>query len=393
MSGLWSQREETITWVSLRSGSASSGTVRIAHRPPMMAAATRMSTTILFLAENSMIALIILLAFVAHAGHVHGGGALGWRLQLALGIDQEAAGRDHPLARFEPRENLDAIAAARAGMHLARLEESVASIDVNHLPLAGVQHRFGGDGQPRRLLHGELDLCVHVGLERQAGVAHVQAHLVSGRRGIHLRLDVFDPPGEGLPGQGLEKHLGPLAEAYIRHLVLEHIRRDRYLAGVDDGVEVDVGRNAGPGSSLEVRDVSRHGRKERDGSERLAGAHDLVDLRWRHSPQLQTAPAGLKKRLALVEGSRQGGVFHPTRRLGYQQQLSFSGQHFWTVERHQRGILLDLLAYIIHEDLLHPAVHLAADAANAGFVDHHPADGAESPRPAAHLRLSELHAD
>src|ERR1039458_7236245 len=106
----------------------------MAHSPPMTAAATRMNTTILFLAENSMIALIILLAFVAHAGHVHGGGALGWRLQLALGIDQEAAGRDHPLARFEPRENLDAIAAARAGMHLARLEESGGSIDVKHPP-------------------------------------------------------------------------------------------------------------------------------------------------------------------------------------------------------------------------------------------------------------------
>src|SRR5260370_18430948 len=48
-----------MTWVSLRSGVASSGTVVIAHQPATHAAATTAQTRILLLTEKSMIRLIM----------------------------------------------------------------------------------------------------------------------------------------------------------------------------------------------------------------------------------------------------------------------------------------------------------------------------------------------
>src|SRR5580693_6301749 len=47
-----------MTWVSLKSGVASSGNVRIAHQPAMHAIATVARTASLFLTEKSMILLI-----------------------------------------------------------------------------------------------------------------------------------------------------------------------------------------------------------------------------------------------------------------------------------------------------------------------------------------------
>src|SRR4051812_19926606 len=59
MSGLRSQRVYTITCVSLRSGMASSGMVRIDHNPARQATAVSVNTTRRLFAENSMILAIM----------------------------------------------------------------------------------------------------------------------------------------------------------------------------------------------------------------------------------------------------------------------------------------------------------------------------------------------
>ena len=59
MSGLRSQREYTITWVSLRSGMASSGTCRMDHQPATQAARVSAKTRKRFFAQNSTIAPIM----------------------------------------------------------------------------------------------------------------------------------------------------------------------------------------------------------------------------------------------------------------------------------------------------------------------------------------------
>src|ERR1700675_532387 len=62
MSGLRSHRDTMMTWVSLRSGVASTGRCTIDHAPQRQPAATKAKTNNLFRAENSMMRLIIDLA-------------------------------------------------------------------------------------------------------------------------------------------------------------------------------------------------------------------------------------------------------------------------------------------------------------------------------------------
>src|ERR1700680_1020875 len=59
MSGLRSQRDKIMTWVSLRSGMASRGRCIMDQAPQAQAAATSTKTRYLFLTENSIIRLII----------------------------------------------------------------------------------------------------------------------------------------------------------------------------------------------------------------------------------------------------------------------------------------------------------------------------------------------
>src|SRR6478672_6106037 len=118
MSGLRSQREYTITCVSLRSGIASSGTVRIDQMPATTATATRRNTTNRLRAENSMIALITAVSFMRRLG----GGFRGLRrtcrsphagrrsFELTLRVNQERPRRYDALAGGQTSNHGHAIA-------------------------------------------------------------------------------------------------------------------------------------------------------------------------------------------------------------------------------------------------------------------------------------------
>src|SRR3990172_6940488 len=125
MSGLRSQREYTMTCVSLRSGIASSGPPFIEYPPATTATATSTKTMNRFLAENSMMALITGVPFVLRRlgrRSLGSGSRLRFRrphpfsrrLQLALRIDQERAGRHDALARCQAALDRHSIAEALA---------------------------------------------------------------------------------------------------------------------------------------------------------------------------------------------------------------------------------------------------------------------------------------
>src|SRR5579871_3181015 len=96
MSGLRSQREYTITCVSLRSGMASSGMCRIDQTPAATPTATNRKIANLFRAENSMTRLIIaLLLVLAGLGSVGGRHRL---LELALRIHEKISRCDDSFA-------------------------------------------------------------------------------------------------------------------------------------------------------------------------------------------------------------------------------------------------------------------------------------------------------
>src|SRR5215831_14922502 len=127
-----------MTWVSLRSGIASSGTVRIDQMPATTATVTSRNTTKRFRAENSMMASITAVTLMRHArrrvrgllmrvlGSAHPGRR---RLELAFRVDEECPRRHYALAGGKTSNSRHAISEAFADGDLARLEITVPEID------------------------------------------------------------------------------------------------------------------------------------------------------------------------------------------------------------------------------------------------------------------------
>src|SRR5581483_48365 len=143
MSGLRSHLEYTITWVSLRSGIASSGIFCIEYQPATTAAAISRKTATRLCAENSMILLIMLSSRGSgpDAAGSAGAPATRGRTQLTFRIDQKIPGRHDPLAGLQPAHDLDASVKLPSGAHIARFQIPIAAIDKHHLPQPRVQDR------------------------------------------------------------------------------------------------------------------------------------------------------------------------------------------------------------------------------------------------------------
>src|SRR5215471_15011275 len=114
-----------MTWVSLRSGIASSGTVRIDQMPATTATVTSRNTTKRLRAENSMMALITAMPLMRRLRRPHPSRGC---FELAFRIDEECPGRHDPLAGGQTPGNRHAIANTFADGHLSRLEISVPEI-------------------------------------------------------------------------------------------------------------------------------------------------------------------------------------------------------------------------------------------------------------------------
>ncbi len=99
------------------------------------------------------------------------------RAQAGLGVEQEVGRDHHRLALAQAGEHLETVADAPAHAHLARLEAAVAVVDEHQLALAGRDQRALGHHQPAPLVGQQLDVGVHLGLERAVGVVDLQPHL------------------------------------------------------------------------------------------------------------------------------------------------------------------------------------------------------------------------
>src|SRR6476659_1709540 len=117
-----------MTWVSDRSGIASSGIVLIAWIASPTAIAVRTRTRTRLRAENSMIRSMTMSGMVSGVrSRRRGAGQRG--AEPGLGVEEEV-GRRHDLLSFlHSRADLAQIGEAHAGRHLARLEDARAGLD------------------------------------------------------------------------------------------------------------------------------------------------------------------------------------------------------------------------------------------------------------------------
>src|SRR3954471_16694700 len=182
-SGLRSHCEYTMTWVSPRSGSASSATWRIDHHPAIAAVSAIATTATRCFADRSMMRLIMAASAASRQPHA------------ALGIEQERP-RDHDaLAGAQSAEDLDAIAGTAANIDPPRLERSWMPLDEDRVVQAGGYERFGRHDNRRRSLDLQVDVHEHVGPEHEPGVVRFEPDLRRLRRRIELRQDVCTDPG------------------------------------------------------------------------------------------------------------------------------------------------------------------------------------------------------
>src|SRR5512143_1255064 len=139
-----------MTWVSERSGSASSGMLRIDQKAMTSATTAAPMTTMRFSAEKRMIRLITLVPSVAgvRVGRRRGGRAAGRaaarrrraaprqraqrRTQPRLGVDEEVGARHHLVAGGEAVDDLGVLPVAVADLDLARLELALADRAEDH---------------------------------------------------------------------------------------------------------------------------------------------------------------------------------------------------------------------------------------------------------------------
>src|SRR5678816_716611 len=155
------------------SGRASSGS-RLIDRQPMTAAATASATmTNRWRAEKSIRRSIM------HAGvsvpHT------------ALRIEQSVSRHDDRSSGIESADDLDASCESPPGFDLARLEDTVAALDVHGLPETRFDDRFGGHGGRFGKADRELEIHEHLRPEDQTRVVRVQAQLERARRAVEAR--------------------------------------------------------------------------------------------------------------------------------------------------------------------------------------------------------------
>src|SRR6202035_3725154 len=201
MSGLRSQRDRMMTWVSLRSGMASSGRCIMDQAPQAQAAATSAKTRNLFFTENSITRLSISasaraqnlceVAYLHSCVCVPGGvlprplerpaerrvspvrGALvrvmrcrGRRQQrnahAALRIDQEIPRNDDPLTGFQAAGDRDVVAVGGSERYLAPLEHTLAAFHVNDFLHPAVEDSLLRNGDAGRGRDTELQVYKHV---------------------------------------------------------------------------------------------------------------------------------------------------------------------------------------------------------------------------------------
>src|SRR5262249_17220436 len=132
-----------ITWVSERSGIASTGMFRTAQTAPTIATPVRMRTRNWSLALSSMIRSTIARAApssVRVAARRRTAERRERRSEARLRVDQEVGGRHDPLTGLEPPQHLVVALRLAAELDRARLEPPFANHDEDDLVLPGVEH-------------------------------------------------------------------------------------------------------------------------------------------------------------------------------------------------------------------------------------------------------------
>src|SRR3981081_1999368 len=97
---------------------------------------------------------------------------------------------------FQSLEHDEVIPNAGTGRDLLWLKDSIALIEKNQLPGAGLEDSRGRNNELTSQVGLHIDVHEHAGLQLESRIRHRQPDPNSTRCHIHLRQDLFDLTGE-----------------------------------------------------------------------------------------------------------------------------------------------------------------------------------------------------
>src|SRR5690606_13788391 len=180
-----------MTWVSERSGIASSGVRRRARVPQAAKHATRITVVHGRPAHTAMRrprrpTWRSVASMARSLGPQTPGG-----FEPTLGGDEEVARRHDALAFLETAADLVAEIGAHAEVDLAWLQATVPHVDEDDAAWPRVEDGLDGDEQAFAMVDREDRVDIGLGAEREAGVVEDHAGSARARRRIDRRVDVI----------------------------------------------------------------------------------------------------------------------------------------------------------------------------------------------------------
>src|SRR5487761_2130872 len=190
-----------MTCVSLKSGSASRGTLYIGQMPTATAKPINKKTSALLAAENSRMRPIILMPHPRHLGmiglrlsrrapqlvarHPPGGG-----FELAFGIDQERPRGHDALIHLQAAADFNAVSKTISGLDSARLEIPIAAVNKCGFANARIHDRVNWDREMGSATDVKIDIDKHFWLQNLIRIGHFETDFQGARGGVQLRLDI-----------------------------------------------------------------------------------------------------------------------------------------------------------------------------------------------------------
>src|SRR3981189_1447381 len=125
---------------------------------------------------------------------------------------------------FQSLEHDEVISNAGTGRDLLWLKASVAMIEKNQLPGAGLEDSRGRNNELTSQAGLHIDIHEHARLQLEARIRHRQPYTNRAGCHIHLRQDLFDLAGECAGRIGIDGNLCRIARLQSSNIVLKYLR-------------------------------------------------------------------------------------------------------------------------------------------------------------------------
>src|SRR6266496_5578267 len=283
-----------MTWVSERSGSASSGMFRIVQAESARTTTTPAMTRYLFSAEKRMIRLIIYLPPIA--------------AREARRRDSESTRKLARVTTCSPAESPPATSTKSAPVAATFTSRgwNLPSPTATNTTFFVPESMTASAGMRRPSRAGACSITSPNISGRSSPVGLGKASLTLAVRvfGSSRGVDEDDLPLEGPVGERLQRERRRHPEPQPREIRLVGVGEHPHLAEVGDLVGHVALLEAVTHDDVLLRDDARHRRVQREGLLRAPGLLEPIDLRVGDVPQLEPLPRRLDEVVARARGAR-----------------------------------------------------------------------------------------